>query len=121
VMAGVRKIAGAIKHDRDLTVGRSASWTWLPSPALTLVNFSVSNARRRLEAMPVAIGSAPHAAAPVVDDGQGSHLDFQFEGFIRAIDSATGSTVTTRNVCSLPLCPLMETYSPGKNACAPNL
>src|ERR1700731_3964824 len=33
---------------------------------------------------------------------------------IRAIDSTTGSTVTTRNVCSLPSCPLMETYSPGK-------
>src|SRR5882762_1064083 len=62
VMAGVKKIAGAIEHDRDLTVGRSASWTWLPTAALTLVNFSGSNARRRLEAMPTAIGSAPLAA-----------------------------------------------------------
>jgi hypothetical protein len=39
VMAVVRKIAGAIEHDRDLTVKRSASWTWLPAAALTLVNF----------------------------------------------------------------------------------
>ena len=32
--------------------------------------------------MPAAIGNAPlAAAAPVVDGGQGSHLDFQFEGF----------------------------------------
>src|SRR3984957_8300311 len=62
VMAGARKIAGAIEHDRDLTVGRSASWTWLPAAALTLVNFSGSNARRRLEAMPTAIGNAPLAA-----------------------------------------------------------
>jgi hypothetical protein len=44
VMAGARKIAGAIEHDRDLTVGRSASWTWLPAAALTSVNFSGSNA-----------------------------------------------------------------------------
>jgi hypothetical protein len=81
VMVRVEKIAGAIEHDRDLMVGRAASWTWLPATALTLVNFSVSNARRRLEAKPAAIGSTSHAAAPVVDDGQGSHLDFQFEGF----------------------------------------
>src|SRR3984957_5683486 len=49
VMAGARKIAGAIEHDRDLTVGRSASWTWLRAAALTLVNFSRSNVRRRLK------------------------------------------------------------------------
>src|ERR1700731_1164361 len=39
VMAAVKKIAGAIEHDMDLTVRRSASWTWLPAAALTLVNF----------------------------------------------------------------------------------
>ena len=40
---------------------------------------------------------------------------------IRAIDSTTGSTATTRNVWSLPSCALIETYSPGKKACLPNL
>src|SRR3984957_21157889 len=50
VMARAGKIAGTIEHDRDLTVGRSASWTWLPATALTLVNFTGSNARWRPEA-----------------------------------------------------------------------
>jgi hypothetical protein len=39
LIAGVKKIAGAIEHDMELTVRRSASWTWLPAAALTLVNF----------------------------------------------------------------------------------
>jgi hypothetical protein len=40
---------------------------------------------------------------------------------VRAIDITTRLTAMTRNVWSLLSCPLIETYSPGKKACVPNL
>jgi hypothetical protein len=67
------------------------------------------------------LGSPIQPNHHVLDHGGLHTVTSNSNDLIRAIDSTTGSTATTRNVWSLPSCPLIETYSPGKKACLPNL